>query len=195
MLENARKQGLEVCLLMIDLDQFKQINDVHGHTAGDAVLAATISAARALLSSETSMPGGILGRLGGEEFALLIPTSAKKASALAERLRGAIGATETRYMDITIRISASFGLVSSAQSGYALRQLLINGDQALYRAKRAGRNQVALWAKALRLFSQPGSLKAIGKQQIHRFVVHDGDDDDARRTQRCAAVGFKSIAR
>jgi len=146
MLENARKQGLEVCLLMIDLDQFKQINDVHGHTAGDAVLAATISAARALLSSETNMPGGILGRLGGEEFALLIPTSAKKASALAERLRGAIGATETRYMDITIRISASFGLVSSAQSGYALRQLLINGDQALYRAKRAGRNQVALWA-------------------------------------------------
>ena len=78
MLENARKQGREVCLLMIDLDQFKQINDVHCHTAGDAVLAATISAARALLSSETNMPSGILGRLGGEEFALLIPTSAKK---------------------------------------------------------------------------------------------------------------------
>lgn len=141
-LESAQKNRVQACLLMLDLDEFKSVNDVHGHAAGDEVLKTT---AAACLSE---MPrGAILGRLGGEEFAALLPGSdARGAHTIAEAMRRAVSQSNTRVGDTAIRISASIGLASALHSGYALRTLMIDADAALYRAKHAGRDRVEAYA-------------------------------------------------
>lgn len=120
--------------IMIDIDHFKGINDTYGHDVGDEA----IRRVAALAMSE----GGIIGRLGGEEFAMLLPrTSMDDALVLAERLRA-------RTMDMSIvteqgeiSLTCSFG-VSEYRSGDTIDTLLRRADMALYMAKSAGRNRV-----------------------------------------------------
>ena len=139
-LAKAAKAGTPAALLLFDLDHFKQINDHHGHAFGDRVLQAVASTLRGLESGEHRF-----GRLGGEEFALLlIDTRLDAALAMAEACRRAIAGIEIETADgRCVRPSASFGVVDTEVAGHRLRHLLANADQALYRAKAAGRNRIA----------------------------------------------------
>jgi len=126
------------CLVSIDLDHFKQVNDTHGHAMGDAVLKHAVAVCQHLLR-----PADLFGRLGGEEFGILLrDCSRKQGMEIANRIRLAIGATRTEKDGTVISISASVGLASTDTSGYELQRLCKEADAALYRAKRAGRNRV-----------------------------------------------------
>jgi diguanylate cyclase (GGDEF)-like protein len=126
------------CLISLDLDHFKQVNDTHGHAMGDAVLRRTVAICRQQLR-----PVDLFGRLGGEEFGiLLLDCSREQGMVIADRIRLAIGATEVDRDGTVVSFSASFGLASTDSSGYGLQRLCMDADAALYRAKHAGRNRV-----------------------------------------------------
>jgi diguanylate cyclase (GGDEF)-like protein len=137
-LQYCRKSGREACLVLIDLDHFKDVNDTHGHAMGDRVLKRAVEACQAHLRSTD-----IFGRLGGEEFGIVLPEcTLEQVLGRAERVRLAIAAVAGGDGPHGIAVSASFGVTSTARSGHELRQLLIDADDALYRAKREGRNRV-----------------------------------------------------
>lgn len=141
MLAVAARQARPMALVLIDLDHFSQVNSRHGHLSGDRLLAAV---GRAMLEMEGK--GVHFGRIGGEEFAVLLPGVGLDAGlAFAERCRAAIATARTLAFDekTMLSITASFGVVSTTAAGFQLRDLLANADQALYRAKGAGRNRVA----------------------------------------------------
>jgi len=132
-----RKQDT-ACLVFIDLDYFKQINDTHGHAIGDAVLKHTIA-----LCKQSLRANDLLGRLGGEEFAILLQAcSHERGTAIANGICLAIDATPLDIDGCIIKFSASIGLASTQNSGYGLQPLCREADAALYRAKRFGRNRV-----------------------------------------------------
>ena len=132
-----KRQGM-ACLAIIDLDHFKRVNDSHGHAMGDEVLRRTVDASR-----EHLRPIDLFGRLGGEEFGiLLVDCSREQGVAIAERIRAAIEDTEVECDGMVIAISTSIGLAFTDSSGHDLRRLCTDADAALYRAKRGGRNCV-----------------------------------------------------
>jgi diguanylate cyclase (GGDEF)-like protein len=133
-----RRQGT-ACLIFIDLDHFKQINDTHGHAMGDAALKRTVQICRQLLR-----PSDLFGRLGGEEFGILLLDRTREQGLLtAERIRQAIETTSVVEDEHVVTLSASIGLACTSASGYGLQRLCRDADAALYRAKRGGRNRVA----------------------------------------------------
>ena len=137
----AERAAQPMALVLVDLDRFSAINTRFGHLSGDRLLAAIGETLRGLESSEAAF-----GRLGGEEFAILLPRAGlDEGLAFAERCREAIAATSTPSLDgdVPMAVSASFGVVSTTAAGYRLRDLLSNADAALYRAKNAGRNRVS----------------------------------------------------
>lgn len=124
-------------LLIIDADNFKAVNDRYGHDRGDEALIAIAAAIKAMLRAPD-----IVGRLGGEEFGVVLPDCGMDSGIeRAESIRRAVAALSDRE-DPGIPVSASFGVACTDESGYDLRQLLMDADHALYRAKRAGRNCV-----------------------------------------------------
>ncbi|WP_411833797.1 EAL domain-containing protein [Pseudoxanthomonas mexicana] len=128
-------------LLYIDLDQFKLINDVSGHMAGDQLLAQLALAMRQQLRE-----GDILARLGGDEFGLMaFRIDAQGACALAERLRTCIEALMFAWQDRTYTISASIGVVTIDHGEPSLKDVLAWADTACYQAKENGRNRVHLY--------------------------------------------------
>jgi diguanylate cyclase (GGDEF)-like protein len=135
LLERKRRRA---CLMSIDLDHFKEVNDTHGHAMGDAVLKRTVSICQQQLRS-----ADVFGRLGGEEFGVLLHgCSREQGMDIANRIRMAIEATPMMENGCIVSISASVGLASSDTCGYKLQTLHMEADAALYRAKRAGRNRV-----------------------------------------------------
>ena len=136
-----------LALVLIDVDRFKLVNDLHGHLAGDRALRAIAHTFRIFLRDYD-----LAGRFGGEEFALLLPqTSAADARRIAERVRGHIAAMPISVNDtpgaeplqITVSIGvAALGLTWDSATGNQLTDLLAGADRALYQAKNAGRNQV-----------------------------------------------------
>jgi diguanylate cyclase (GGDEF)-like protein len=136
----ARRDGVRVTAMVLDLDHFKQLNDTHGHAAGDAVLRAV---SRALAT--TVRPQDVLVRLGGEELAVLgMVGDAGEAHRLAERLRTAVGDART---DAGHAVTASIGIaVVRPADGEdpvdSLWRLLDSADAAMYQAKQAGRDRV-----------------------------------------------------
>jgi len=127
-------------LLLFDIDRFKRVNDTFGHHAGDEVLTAFCQLATSLLR-----PADLFGRIGGEEFASLLPdTERQDALSLAERLRAAFEATSHAVGERTVPATVSIGVAMSQDASSDLRALLEAADQALYRAKALGRNRVEL---------------------------------------------------
>ncbi|MBB6188616.1 GGDEF domain-containing protein [Rhodanobacter sp. MP7CTX1] len=136
----CRKSARNACIVLIDLDHFKVVNDTHGHAVGDRVLRRAVEACQTHLRSTD-----VFGRLGGEEFGILLPDcSLEQAYRRAEQIRLAIATAATGDNAPGIPISASFGVAVTSRSGYELRGLLIHADEALYRAKREGRNRVVV---------------------------------------------------
>lgn len=138
----ASREDRPVAILIADLDNFKRVNDVHGHLAGDAALLAAVGALGGALRGYD-----LLGRFGGEEFTAVLPdTGQAEALRVAERLRSAVAATPVLLNDTTVQLSVSIGVAVVGEHCHDLTDLLTAADHALYRAKRAGRNQVALAA-------------------------------------------------
>jgi diguanylate cyclase (GGDEF)-like protein len=136
----ASQRGGSVAILVLDMDHFKHINDEHGHLAGDAALKC-VGAARA----DELRGYDALGRFGGEEFVAVLPSiDASDARHAAERLRRRIESLEVLLPDSdqTVRISASIGVALSPDHGDSLDDVLRAADDAMYQAKRAGRNTV-----------------------------------------------------
>ena len=132
-----KKQG-SACLVYVDLDYFKQVNDTHGHAVGDAVLRRTVAICRQHLR-----PTDLFGRLGGEEFGiLLLDCSSHQGAGIADRIRETIEAASVDGDGYAVSFSVSVGLASSNRCGYNLHLLCKEADAALYRAKRTGRNRV-----------------------------------------------------
>jgi len=140
-LSRVARYGGELSLIMFDIDHFKLINDTHGHNTGDLVLQKI-----AAISRDALRKIDIIGRIGGEEFVILLPgTGKRQAIDVAERLRATIEEGEIHSQDgIPIRFTASFGVASLNGTSMDIDQLLILGDAALYRAKESGRNRVCL---------------------------------------------------
>ncbi|MHB2266250.1 sensor domain-containing diguanylate cyclase [Aliihoeflea sp. PC F10.4] len=134
----AERAGHALSVIVLDLDHFKNVNDTYGHAAGDEVLKYAAAACRGLLR-----PSDIFGRIGGEEFALVLPqTTARGAMAVAERLRETIARLKIEIGDAAISPTASFGVATKgASGGDTVDSLLANADRALYEAKAAGRNR------------------------------------------------------
>ncbi|WP_242356470.1 MULTISPECIES: GGDEF domain-containing protein [unclassified Anaeromyxobacter] len=134
----AARGEAPLALVALDVDHFKRVNDAHGHAAGDAVLAAV--AARA---AEALRAGDLLARIGGEEFAALLPGATLAAAAeVAERIRGRISAApiDAGSAAIAVTVSAGLAALSRGEDGATL---LARADERLYAAKRAGRDRIA----------------------------------------------------
>jgi diguanylate cyclase (GGDEF)-like protein len=144
-MDQARRYQRPLSLVMFDIDHFKDINDTHGHAAGDHVLEAVGEAIR-----RRARAADILGRIGGEEFAVLLPeTTGAEAVILAERLRHDIAAVNVAYEGSSITFTCSFGVAAQGEEILVLDTLLSVADQALYRAKRQGRNRVSRDERAI----------------------------------------------
>ncbi len=141
-LEYCEKNAKPVAVMLFDLDHFKQINDIHGHAAGDWALQAVVKTCRNFMRNND-----IFGRIGGEEFAVVLPgCQSDKAVLLAEICRDAIASINSHDSGYHFRLSASFGVSGSDSSGYLLKQLLADADHAMYQAKAAGRDKVVAFS-------------------------------------------------
>ncbi len=139
-LSEAKRYNHQVSLLIIDIDFFKKINDTFGHATGDEALR-KISGVIQKSLRERDIPA----RLGGEEFAILLPeTSVENAAALAERLRRRISCIELTVPNGAYRFTTSIGVVANDVPTSSLDNFLAKADEALYKAKELGRNQVVV---------------------------------------------------
>lgn len=138
----ADRYGGRFSVVMVDLDHFKRVNDLHGHAVGDHVLRGFVDLARGMLRGTD-----VLGRWGGEEFLLLLPnTGPTGAKRLSERLRKLL---EKHEFHGNIRITASLG-VAGSREGESLASIVDRADAAMYRAKQQGRNRVEIDEQDLR---------------------------------------------
>jgi len=137
----CQQQQMPLCVIQLDLDHFKRINDTWGHQTGDKALSHAASILRQSLRGDD-----IAGRVGGEEFCIVLPgTLVPEAAAIAERIRVRLNSKEILVrQNTTIRISASFGVSCAVQEGdYDFEHLQSIADRRLYQAKQAGRNRVS----------------------------------------------------
>ena len=135
----AERLGTPFSVLSLDIDRFKDVNDEYGHPAGDKALQHVAS----LLKSRTR-PYDVCGRIGGDEFMIVLPDCmAQQASRTAERIRAAVADNPLQLEDADIRITTSIGLISRLGSEqHSIDDVVSAADSALYAAKRSGRNQV-----------------------------------------------------
>ena len=138
-LDNHRRNGLPLAVMLCDLDNFKRINDLFGHQAGDQVL---MHFSRLL--KQQIRRGDLAARWGGEEFLLLLPAApAQEAALVAERIRNELEAAAVSCGDKDIYVTATIG-ISELQPGDTLEHLVARADDALYQGKEAGRNRIVL---------------------------------------------------
>lgn len=154
---SARGGRQEIALLSVDLDHFKQINDRFGHNVGDVVISEVAATLADIVGND-----GIVARLGGEEFAVLLPDAdAEFAGVMAERMLARLrcqdigGVRKGTYVTMSVGIAAE--RIAPDGDGAALRA---RADEALYLAKRTGRNRVMLWAPGVRSNSTPAAAAA-----------------------------------
>ncbi|WP_321323059.1 diguanylate cyclase [Thiomicrorhabdus sp.] len=139
----ATRTGDHLSMIMMDIDHFKTINDTYGHSAGDKVLATFAQTISSLVRTSD-----LTGRIGGEEFALILArTDEQGAKQLAEKIRQAFMAIQVEYEGQIITSSASFGVIEADTKAFTLDEALALSDQALYEAKHRGRNQVVCYSE------------------------------------------------
>jgi diguanylate cyclase (GGDEF)-like protein len=144
-IERARRFGTEFSVAMMDIDDFKQLNDTHGHQLGDRVLRGVADVVKRQMRGVDTA-----ARYGGEEFSIVLPrTGLLDAYNLAERIRAAIEQQRFAAGDQTIAVTASFGIAAYPESGEGgAADVVRRADTALYRAKQTGKNRVELyWAE------------------------------------------------
>lgn len=146
-LEGRKRQVKPLSLLIIDLDHFKQINDTHGHPAGDLVLQTVARVLR-----ESTRGSDLVARSGGEEFSAMLPdVSLDVALEVGERIRENLERTLVTYNGRSITVTASVGIAHrSARSLCSVKELEMRADKALYEAKRNGRNRVCAYPCGIR---------------------------------------------
>lgn len=137
LLDECRRQGGELALIIIDVDHFKQVNDGYSHQVGDAVLCELASLLRAGVREQD-----VVCRHGGEELVVLMPGAAgEEAAALSQRLRRRIETHAWERIAAGLKVTASFGVAGRGESP---REMLRQADRQLYRAKAGGRNRVCM---------------------------------------------------
>ncbi len=150
-LEKAQRYQRRLSVLLVDLDNFKGLNDTFGHLTGDRALQAVSKVMRRNLRRQDRV-----GRFGGEEFLVLLPeTGARGAVVLADRIRCALEETVARSLHLECSITASVGVASFPSKGGNPRTLLEAADAALYRAKGKGKNRTELWRESM----VPGAVR------------------------------------
>lgn len=138
---DAQRRHSALTVLMMDIDHFKKINDTHGHATGDKAIQ---SAARGILTC--SRASDLCGRIGGEEFALLLPnTDANQALELAERIRQHIQTLSVPSGSETVSFTCSIGISQIVEKDDHLEEVMVRADEGLYAAKEAGRNRVRVY--------------------------------------------------
>lgn len=140
--EESKRNRAPLAILMIDVDDFKIINDTFGHPAGDRVLSVL-----GKLLQENCRKENIVARYGGEEFAVLMTNTGLTAAAAlqaAERLRKVLGAQDFAFSGRKVRLTVSIGVAFSSEKSATPETMLAQADQALYQAKRSGKNRVCL---------------------------------------------------
>jgi diguanylate cyclase (GGDEF)-like protein len=146
--DSARRFAQPLSAIMIDIDRFKLVNDTHGHAIGDQVLRTVAERIKGTLRSID-----ILGRTGGEEFAVLLPGTTREAASLslAERIRHAVADEPIHTEAGPVEVTISLGVASAGPGREDLPALLKAADAALYEAKQGGRNRVASEAQEMRV--------------------------------------------
>jgi diguanylate cyclase (GGDEF)-like protein len=140
-LHRAQRSQYPLCLAMLDLDRFKQFNDSFGHHAGDALLCALAQLLRQHLRDSD-----IVCRYGGEEFVIVLPNSPLvNTLERLEHIRGLVKEMQTRYgQQLLGPVTISAGVAEAQDHGFEAREILRVADEALFRAKRAGRDRVVV---------------------------------------------------
>jgi diguanylate cyclase (GGDEF)-like protein len=143
--ERSQRYGGDFSFIIFDLDFFKKVNDTYGHLGGDDVLVGVSQRVGQLLRATD-----VLGRYGGEEFAILLPsTDMEGAKILAERIRKAVAETPIMFKETPIPVSISIGLSQAMPEMPNYEQMIHGADMALYASKRAGRNCVTPYSPEL----------------------------------------------
>jgi diguanylate cyclase (GGDEF)-like protein len=141
----ARRHGRPLCIIQLDIDHFKKINDTYGHAAGDRVLRFLASSLQDQLRATDT-----IGRIGGEEFVILFPnTGLGTAFAVAEKIRTFFESSMVDYDGKMLSITISMGISSLGSGNEHIDDLLRQADEACYAAKDGGRNRTILWNEAL----------------------------------------------
>ena len=136
--ENAKRNNDSLALIMLDLDKFKEINDTYGHAMGDSILKGMT-----VCLLEELRPSDLCARLGGEEFAVLLPsTSLVGAVHVAEKIRLSLKAMDFFSGDTVLNITSSFGVAEMTSAHFQLEAVLRTADLAMYQAKEMGRDNV-----------------------------------------------------
>jgi diguanylate cyclase (GGDEF)-like protein len=178
-------------LLLVDLDGFKDINDILGHVAGDAVLvqvAAQLDAA--------SGPGAMVARLGGDEFAILLPgpLTTAQATLAAKTILAGLGAGDFRAHEVALDVRASIGIALAPRHGRTLAELLKHADVAMYESKRA-RSGVTVYEHDL----DPHAADRLGTLALLRGAMDAGQlhlrYQPVVRAQDCELLGFEALVR
>ncbi len=159
LLSQLARQKQPASMIVFDLDHFNQVNDTYGHRQGDQVLRKAIRCCLKKLP-----PEALLGRIGGEEFAVLLPgMTTVEASKVAESCRAHMAATEMDADKRPFHFSASFGVADTQAAGHEFKTLISMADKAMYQAKKAGRNCVKVFdGSASDTFSASGSMTTPG---------------------------------
>ncbi|OJF92967.1 sensor domain-containing diguanylate cyclase [Pararhizobium antarcticum] len=138
----ALRQQKGLACIVLDIDHFKTVNDTHGHAAGDEVLRSVAAVCKATLRT-----GDVFGRLGGEEFAILLPNVDQQgAVAIAEKVRTAISSQQICGSYGVLSVTASLGSSALSSATKDIETLLVQADAAMYEAKHSGRNRCVSWS-------------------------------------------------
>ena len=152
----AKRHEIPISVVMTDIDRFKYINDEYGHAAGDDALCHI-----AELLRQDRREDDVLARVGGEEFVVVLPgADMRRAIDIADKLRVLIESSSLEANGDRLSMTSSFGVATSTDKDTCLADIVIRADRALYRSKRAGRNQVDLESSQMML-SEDGSLQPI----------------------------------